>query len=544
MINQLLSGIVALFLWGKTSTKTIEKILKASWWKTGVYFFLTIVVSVFFYKTYQVPTIYNIVQISGLKQSCNSSGQVVDTVKNLCIVNKFAENSMQQSKLYSQEIGKYTFNPESDTLFSKNGGAHFKVVAQARPDTFITRKIEGWTEEEQAALIYEFARKNIPYEKINHLYQLSFLSTSVIEIFPFYPELQQSEGLQKVDEYTFFNFEVQSTRNNPHIKFSSNGKKNLKFNNAGNDGENPENLPDIMNNGFYMTEMLGTVNLPDSIISAVDLGFFTINNLTNHFSVFTAADISQYDYMLTINSDCPIDGLYIEYDIPIETNQVSSHMHVGTRGITFDKEMVKHMQNEPSMIFHIKVPSLANLQLIRSLVLTTLLTALFSLFCRNFYYSIRKWAYNRRKKRRLSVKTVRSFSPKQRENIKKGVRSYQRLLMSLLIFVLVLIAADTFIVFLNSSILLPIDVCNNLILLPFIILLLSILVICYGYKKVQKPLQQALSGTEEPDLQTSDDEIPFVFVHERDEEEEYDKLVEEQLKESNNDFIMDDDEQK
>lgn len=59
-----------------------------------------------------------------------------------------------------------------------------------------------------------------------------------------------------------------------------------------------------------------------------------------------------------------------------------------------------------------------------------------------------------------------------------------------------------------------------------------------------QPLQQALSGTEEPDLQTSDDEIPFVFVHERDEEEEYDKLVEEQLEEGNNNFIMDDDEQK
>lgn len=536
MINQFLSGIVALFIWGKTSSKTIEKILKASKWRTFIYGFLTLVVSVFFYKTYQVATVYNMVQISGLKQGCDKSGHVVDTVKNVCIINRFAENSMQQSKLYSQAIDKYTFNKDADKELSKIGGAHFGVLANARPDTFVTRKIKGWTEEDQAVLIHDFAKRNIPIDKINHLYQLSFAATSVTDILPFYPEISFVEELQKYDDYIFFDYEVMSTRNNPLISFSYNGKnKDSELNSV---GEDPQELPDILNNGVFCKEIVGTVNLPDSILRAVELGFFTVNSFVNKFGVFTAADISQYDYMLTINSDCPIDRLYIDYDIPIETAPVSSHMHVGTKGITFDKEMVKQMQNVPSMIFHIKIPSLANLQLIRSLVLTTLLTALFSLFCRNLYYSIRKWAYNNRKKKRLPVATVRSFSSKQKENIKRGVRSYRRILLGLLISVIVLIAIDTIVVFLNTSILLPIEVCNNLILLPFVILLLSVLAIYYGYMKVQKPLQHALSGIEETDSQSPDDEMPFIFVHERDEEEEYDNLVEEQLEEGDNGIPM------
>lgn len=535
MINNFLSGIVALFIWGKTSTKTIEKIVKASWLRTSIYAFFTIVVSVFFYKTYQVPTILNMVQIDGIRQACDSSGNVVDTIRDIRIINKFAEHSMQQSKLYSQEIGKYTSDKEADNIISKVGGAHFAVEAQARADTFITRKKKGWIED-QAALIRSFAKKNIPYDKINHLYQLSFAATNVTDIVPLYPDVAFAEEIQKLDDHLFFDYEVMSTRNNPFIKFSSGIKNKESFLNG--DVDEPEMLPDILNNGVCFKETAGTVDLPDSIIEAVDLGFFTANSLTNKFSVFSAADISQYDYMLIINSDCPINRLYIEYDIPIETAQVSSHMHVGTRGITFDKEMVKQMQNQPSMLFHIKIPSLANLQLIRSLVLTTLLTALFSLLCRNLYYSIRKWAYNRRKKNRLSVRTVRSFSANQRENIKKGVSSYKKILLSLLIFIFVLIAVDTIIVFLNSSILLPIDVCNNLIYLPLIILLLSLLVIYYGYRKVQKPLQLALNGIEETEKHSPDDEIPFIFVHERDEEAEYDDLVEEQLKEGDKDISL------
>ena len=144
MINNFISGLAALFFWGKTSTKTLEKILNASKLRTFIYGFLTFVVAVFVYKTYQVATIYNIVQVSGVRQAYDPSGHVVDTVKNLYIIHKLAENSMQQNNLYAKEKGNYSSHKEINELINHGGGAFLKVQALAHPYEFRQNKIKGW----------------------------------------------------------------------------------------------------------------------------------------------------------------------------------------------------------------------------------------------------------------------------------------------------------------------------------------------------------------------------------------------------------------
>ena len=290
-----------------------------------------------------------------------------------------------------------------------------------------------------------------------------------------------------------------------------------------------------MNNGIYCSETIGTINLEELDYEYVDLKFFGYNNLTNKLNIFTAADISQYTYMLTLHSDCPVNSLYIEYDIPIEVaNNNFDHCFVGTRGILLDSVYLKSMRENPTHVFHVKFPYYANLQLIRSLVLTTLLTALFSLFCRNLYFSIRKWAYKKKKQNRIPVSVARNLSKSTKSKIKYRARKYKNILFAMLLCLLALITAVVIIVIRNSSILLPFELFEYeyCILLVVILLFVVGIIIYFAYRNVRKPLLSAHEGDEDDERQKPDDSFTSIFIHERDEEEELDRLVKEQLKES------------
>ena len=68
MINTFIAALVAIFFWGKSSNEVEEKTEHASGLRTLVYLVLSIVVGVFFYKTYQVAVVYNIVDVDGIRQ--------------------------------------------------------------------------------------------------------------------------------------------------------------------------------------------------------------------------------------------------------------------------------------------------------------------------------------------------------------------------------------------------------------------------------------------------------------------------------------------
>ena len=533
MINQFISSIVAIFYWGKTSSKTMEKILHASWVKTFVYGFLTIVVFVLFYKTYQVATVINMIQLTGIKQACDSSEHVLDTVKNVCIVHRLAENSMQQGDFLVKGIKEFSKDKEIDEKLSQSGGTYIEIHAFVHPYKYIQQKFDGYDEIAQRSFEMELDNNNIPHENVNHLYQLFYLATNIPSFIPFYPKLEGGHDYEYCDNHIFYNSNIGNSRNNPLISFRDDYTNKGRQFYVKND-EEIVNLPDVLNNGLALIETMGTINIEEIDYDYARLGLFAFNDITNKLNIFTAADISQYTYVLSLSSDCPVKRLYIDYDIPIETAQIDENMIIGTRGITLDSVFVKKMQRSPSIVFHIKFPSLANLQLIRSLVLTTLLTALFSLFCRNLYFCIRKWAYKRREKNRIPIGVARKFSEKTKEKIKHGVRSFNRILYTLLLSIVIGIIVLLFIVIRNTSILIP-EVLFDYKYFIFIVVMIFIfiaIIIYYAYKKIQKPLSLALSGVEEPEPQELDNDFSTIFIHERNEDEEYDRLVEEQLKES------------
>lgn len=542
MINQFISSIVAIFYWGKTSSKTMEKILHVSGIKTSIYGFLTIVVLVLFYKTYQVATVFNMIQITGFRQACDSSEHVLDTVKNLCIVHRLAENSMQQGDFLVNGIKEFSKDKEIDEKLCQSGGTYLDLFAFVHPYKYLQRKIDGYDENAQRSFEMELDKNNIPHENVNHLYQLSYLATNVPSFIPFYPKLEGGHDFEYFNNNIFYNSYIVNSRDNPLFSFIDDYTKNKGIQYYVKNDEEKVNHPDVLNNGLAMTETMGTINLEEIDYDYAKLSFFAYNDITNKLNIFTAADISQYTYVLTLNSDCPVKSLYIDYDIPIETAQIDENMIIGTRGITLDSVFVKKLQRAPSIVFHIKFPSLANMQLIRSLVLTTLLTALFSLFCRNLYFCIRKWAYKRRKKNRIPIGVVRKFSERTKEKIKHGVRSFNRILYTLLLSLIIGVIVLLFIVIGNTSILLP-EVFFDykcVIFIVFMVIVFIAIIIYYAYKKIQKPLSLALSGIEESEPQELENDFSTIFIHERNEDEEYDRLVEEQLKEGSSQIVEED----
>lgn len=141
--------------------------------------------------------------------------------------------------------------------------------------------------------------------------------------------------------------------------------------------------------GLYDVSCETTFDL-DSLKSFSKSMRHTVNSYDlNTFNFFTAADISQCSYVLGIISDCPIKKFQMTFDIPVELSPLPFKTDVSSAyGFAIlDPNNIKEIQNT-LITTHIKFPTLANMQLIRSLILTTVLSALLTLFLSNFYFLV------------------------------------------------------------------------------------------------------------------------------------------------------------
>ena len=199
-----------------------------------------------------------------------------------------------------------------------------------------------------------------------------------------------------------------------------------------------------------------------------------------------------------------------------------SCLFVGSHGFDVTGEMLKSMSQNRTMIFHVKLPTMANIQLIRSLFLTTLLTALISLFLRNLYFLIRKWAIGYKKRNRLPYSKAKLIS-------RTRVKWFRRIMYCITILFMLLVLWLSYRMFIDS----PISVSNKsffyIIYCVFGALIALIIFIYLLYRYMRKPYVKKESDENSEDYQT-------IFVHERDEDSEYDQLVEEMYKENPEDI--------
>lgn len=379
MINAIIASILSLFFWGKATKEIEEKTQLASLTKTFIFFVLSLAVALFYYKTYQVATIYSYIDVQGIQESKDANGNIADTVDIIRIENRFSSGITEHQDLNEKR------SRINDPLATDFGGIFVKILM--RDDS-----------------IYKSERNpdfkdyiiDVPIKDIDHCYKTYLVSTSFPSIFPFYPAWSHNEEWTSDTNDAYLLLAGGDIKNNA-IFVKSYRSPNLE-------GENIESEFERSKINGSFNAMLSASKRSSQKASYVKAALS--GSFLNTINFFSAADLSQYIQAIQIKSSCPVRYLEVSYDLPIEVENYDSCMTIGPTGFGFKGDYLDQMVNDSSH-FLVKMPTLSNLQLIRSLILTTLLTALLALFFTNLFYVIRKKAIEVKEKKFVAVSDIK-----------------------------------------------------------------------------------------------------------------------------------------
>ena len=448
MINTFISAIIALFFWGKASKDVEEKTQLASKTRTIVYFVLSVIVGIFFYKTYQVATVFTILQTEGIRESRDTLGNLADTISYISIENKFSTSNVS-GREFSDWQERHQERGERES-----GGVYYKISMNRRKPYTVKNN--------PVCSDADIARLRIPLEDVGQIYNITTVNTTIPNLIPMLPDFSFSnKGTTEVasDERCYMEMNIQDLKYFKDFDLKIQHKDADRENVYSHTGENP------LKNGYVGTMFFAKNNTNDYPYSSKDLPLSFIYgsleaNFINSMGFFTAADISQYQHVVQVNTDCHINKVELRYNIPIEVNSIDSNMVVGPLGFgLFANSADEYLKNK-SALFLVKLPTLANLQLIRSLILTTLITALLSLFFANLFYVFRKWAIH------FKEEHIQSISERRVIAFKRRIYIVLTILLLIMIYWAKLVLEDT-------PLFVPIQILDNIeyILGGFVLLL-------------------------------------------------------------------------
>ena len=361
MINYLISIIVAFGFWNKLSKDQKHKISNASWIRTFIYFVLSFAIAVFYFKTNEIATIKEGITISGYRGSFNPENECEDSV--IMEINNRFDRDRNRKFI---EIGNFLGIPETSRY--KQDGSIVTTFLLKNDSSDLIRKFDTIKPS-----LFE------GYESCDgHLYDLTITTNYIPSISPIKEEIIYEDTVLFSDKYLFIkDFETFSmTRSKEVGEFELKGTEDYY-------GPNSFSLKAKIGSSH-----LGNIN-KDTVLLKNQVAFFS--NALNNLNFFSAADLSQISYEIGIASDCPLKSVVLRFDVPIEMlpSQYNPNL-IDAYQIGFsDSPSLKEMNNRVTLL-HLRMPTQENLQLIRSLILTTLLTALLSAAFANLFYCIRR----------------------------------------------------------------------------------------------------------------------------------------------------------
>jgi len=401
MINTFIAAIVAMFFWGKSTKDIEEKTQLASKLRTFIYGVLALVVLLFYIKTHQVATVHHTIQVKGLKETVNANGELADTIATINLTNKFSSNITE-----NYIINKADLHDADDIKKAAETGGLFMAVNVHSGPKYKLRldpQIEKQIKASNGHLGSESVIGDYMLDAYSHVYAVNYMTSSIPSLIPFFPTFRL-EGKGWLKKSGFYYEQILSDCDS----YGEGLKATAKIeDNGGNKHE--IDFEDYLRE-MYVFQMVACDTLTN--VENYHLRFQYDTNFFQRMNFFTAADISQYTCDINLESDCYIQRMKIMYDIPIEINSQDSSMVMTSYSFVVKGDFLnKVIANQGGYRFHVKFPTLANLQLIRSLILTTLLTALVSLFFYNLFYLIRKWAIRFRDKHisQISVEKAKTF---------------------------------------------------------------------------------------------------------------------------------------
>lgn len=380
MLNLFIAIIIAFGFWTKATNDVKNKIRNASWTRTFVLLCLSVILTVFYIKTNEIAVIVHQVDVIGMRDSkFKDSHKPADAVS-IHISNRFDNNS---------RFKKLKNFPDVDygSRLDEYGGISYTLYLNYNRDSCIIKQEE--TEVDNMVNLDGI-------DNISHAYYISSVVSRIPSFWPIHRDYEP-ENIELSEDSVINNVSLLYRFNMATLNYIKKSNKENGFTRG-----TEETLDFFGPHGLGLVQFVCSQNT-DSLSS----GFITYNvpakmDIMNSMNVFSACDLSQCTVELGINSTCPINSLLIDFDVPIEVLPGTVIPdHVDLYKIGFKDSISLSELNHKLNMFHFKLPTQANVQLVRSLILTTLLTALWSIFATNIYYAIRKQANKSKRKRKL-----------------------------------------------------------------------------------------------------------------------------------------------
>ena len=367
----LIAILLTLGLFRKQSDEQEIRTRNASWVRTFVYGILSFALWVFYMKTNEVPVIKQGIDISAIQSATDKNNKIQDKAS-VYIVSRFDNNALfedlfkfgkgegydENDNSVYENSSTLKFNPKNE----KYGGVNVKLSCRYDSvTTFVTNNKNH----------YLVGGMPLPIPEYNHCYEVSVIMSHIPSILPFQAIISPTI-YNHVDSLYGFNLIFTGSLKNYVNSFRLLGTDKFYGHSA-----------------IVFANIVGTHNKIQQGI--YDLNSPISSNVQNTMNIFSAADMSQCIYEIGINTPCELENIYMNFDVPVELlpskykpDQLDAYDIVFS-----DSTTLSNIKNH-FMILYCKFPTLQNIQIVRQLVLTTILTALLALFFSNFYYSIRR----------------------------------------------------------------------------------------------------------------------------------------------------------
>ena len=454
MIEGFIIVIITLLFWGKVSKDTLENNPKMDVVKTIVYLTLSIILAIVYYKSSQVEISENRIEIRKLACTTNQEGKRSDSVA-VTVNYRMTHGNVNYSSTYTN------FNPL--------GGVDFQIKSKR---SYLNLSIDTTKLRTIYELLYHCIENPDLYNEIPENSVLGkIVERYKEEVFQFRPNLiniekrllESSNGITREDSIVLIDalqYILKDQRDLYFITYMPPKRKTfLPIDLAPKDEmnyldgkeekysfgvkikrfleefvdpawdksgiEREEQRREFDSN--HMTAYLyyiGSAMIPDKEITPNTtktrhyLNLISTDSLFNYVDYFTASDMSQRVFKISLFSEVPLYALAINFDEPINISEIfPSPDIIGMNQVVYLDSIKLDYFRDKSLMFHAKLPTYENKQLLRSLVLTTILTAVFSLFCTNLYLCGRGLI------RRFTNKRV--ISDEEKEKYKKRISIYQ-----------------------------------------------------------------------------------------------------------------------
>ena len=377
-----LPAIFAFLFWGKTTAESEDRTRHSSWMRTLIFLVLTICVGLIYVKTLEILNLSNYIDVRAVQTSSPQDESNQDSIQ--ILISTRIDNERDEQ---ATQISKNIFNNEDEDApnwsspHSKYSSS--KIFFNLSNDTSVQLYnyiVERTTCDTLSDVQWNHVLTYPGSKGFSKIFNIDSLCTLIPE-----------DGDQKyftviyqrsVPDFLLFQLNIPGRFQNSEYSRGT-GSHTWETNWLSVN-------PDDFFGGEGVVSFKGISNKRNGSSTYTRGGGNAYYGRFNNLNYFTAGDISQAVYQLQLHSDIKVKEILVRFNTPVELVQLPFKPdEISPYGFSVNDTTTIRQLLDKNIRLYMKFPSLANKQLVRSLILTTLLTAVASLFLSNLYFCLR-----------------------------------------------------------------------------------------------------------------------------------------------------------